>query len=78
MPPNSRRNPLGATFAFAFCIAGGTYALWLAATGPRLSGGIPWLLPDAWNQMLGRVMFGVCGLISFGVAMLAWRDIRRK
>lgn len=71
-PGNTRA---GALLAFVFCIGGGLINLWIAITGPEVSGGIPFI-PYELNQMIGRVFFGVSGVICFGISVLAFRDLR--
>ena len=39
--------------------------LFVAFSKGRISGGIPLILPDKWNQRLGHFLFGACG---FGIA----------
>ena len=49
-------------------------ALWIALTGPQISGGLPWPVPGDWNQWIGRLMFGFGGLVCWGLVPLAFRD----
>lgn len=71
----SGQNRIGAFIALVFCVSCGVLALWIAITGQPVSGGLPFL-PRAWNQVLGRVVFGVSGLVCFALARLALRDVR--
>ena len=73
VPATSR---LRATIAFVFLVVSGAIGFWIAISGARLSGGIP-LLGDLWNQRLGRTLFGLSGILCWGLAVLAWRDMRR-
>lgn len=70
------RNRIGAFIALVFCVSSGVLSLWIALTGQPVSGGLPFL-PHAWNQALGRVVFGIGGLACFGIGRLALRDVRR-
>jgi hypothetical protein len=67
---------IGAIIALLFCAGSGVFSLWIALTGQPVTGGLPWL-PHAWNQLLGRVVFGVGGLTCFGIGWLALRDVVR-
>ncbi len=73
-PPPRASNRTGALFALLFCLGSGSYALWIAITGPTVTGGVPFV-PYEVNQVIGRVVFGVSGLICFGIARLAARDV---
>ena len=77
-PPTNNRTPLfrlRALVAALFCSGSGLFALRIAITGSRVSGGF-WFLPDATNQMVGRVVFGVCGVLCLAIAWMAFRDVR--
>ena len=66
---------LRACIAALFCVSAGLFALYIAISGKRIAGGVP-LIPDAWNQMLGRVMFAAGGIVTLFIAVLAFRDMR--
>jgi hypothetical protein len=66
---------LRAFVAALFCISAGLFALYIAISGERIAGGVP-LIPDAWNQMLGRVIFAAGGVFTLFIAALAFRDMR--
>ena len=75
MPTSTTSARLRAAFAFVLLLGLGGMALWIALSGARVSGGIPWL-PSAWNQVLGRAVFGAGGVVCLALARLAWRDVR--
>lgn len=64
-----------ALIAGFFCLGAGVFALYIAISGQRVAGGLPFI-PDAWNQMMGRVMFAAGGVATLGIAVLAFRDAR--
>lgn len=76
--PASSSGPhrIGAGIALLFCLSSGLLSWWIALTGQSVTGGLP-LLPHAWNQIVGRVVFGLGGLACFGLARLALRDVLR-
>lgn len=75
-PPRRGRTPNRAgAVAFVFCVASGSFQLWIVFTNAELQGGFP-LRPADVNQVIGRILFGVCALIGFGVAALAAHDLR--
>jgi hypothetical protein len=71
----TRFHAVRAAVAAVFCLVSGTFALYIALAGLRVTGGVPFL-PDAWNQALGRGVFGLGGVITLAIAVLAIRDIR--
>jgi hypothetical protein len=75
LPPEHART--GAWIATVFLTGSTVLSLWIAFTGQRVSGGLPWL-PDAMNQRLGHLMFGFSGIICACLAMLAFRDATRS
>ena len=66
----------GAWFAAVFSAASAVFLFWIAITGQRVDGGLPFL-PDDMNQRLGHVMFGFAGILCACIAMLAFRDASR-
>ena len=66
----------GAWIATVFLTGSSLLSFWIAFTGQRVSGGLPWL-PDAMNQRLGHVLFAFSGVICACLAMLAFRDATR-
>jgi hypothetical protein len=55
---------------FGLLLAGMAYlCLFAAFSKGRVSGGIPFILPDKWNQRFGHFVFGVigCGIASWSL-----------
>lgn len=76
--PEHRRSPMhrvGALVSAVFCMLAGPFALYIAISGERIAGGLP-MIPDAWNQLLGRLMFAAGGVVTLCIAVLASRDAR--
>lgn len=59
---SGRISDLAGGVIFALLSSIGAY---IAITGPRLEGGIPFL-PYVWNQNLGRLFFGIGSLLTAG------------
>ncbi len=72
----SRYTALGAAFICALFAAIG---IWIAFLGPSesITGGLPFL-PRSMNAKLGRTLFGLGGVISLGIGILAVRDFVRR
>jgi hypothetical protein len=73
---STNRSAVAAVVAGLICAALAVTALYIVATGNRLSGGLPFL-PDALNQTIGRIAIGIGGILTGVLACLAFRDASR-
>lgn len=59
------------------CAGLSALGFYIAITGKRLGGGIPFI-PDAWNQIVGRVFIGFGACITALMAVFALRQALRS
>jgi hypothetical protein len=66
--PASASGFLSYLTAALVCAGFASLGAWIALSGPKLEGGLPGL-PYAWNQSLGRALFGLGVLLCAGMAV---------
>ncbi len=81
MGPHRNRSIVAAVVAGLVCCGLAATAIFIVVSGGRLTGGLP-LLPDAWNQVLGRALFAVGALCTASMGVYAfydaWRLLRER
>ncbi len=55
------------------CASLSVLGFFIAFGAERIDGGVPFI-PDAWNQGLGRVLFGAGAALTAAFAVLAFRE----
>lgn len=70
---NQQYGRISAGVAAILCLLLSALGIAIAVGGGRLEGGIP-LIPDEWNQTIGRIIFGAGAILTGGLAVLAIRD----